>query len=139
MKPGELLSRLAWRLGPVLLLVWAARSGVIDYEKYVKLLKGETKSPVEIQLQGVSDLLVEEYKRTRMVPDGYRLTFWLTQHPKARSIAPRPDLDPFGNSLRLARIPDGFILSSDGPDRKPKTPDDVAKRVEGLEKLALLE
>lgn len=139
MRPGELLSRVAWRLGPVLLIVWAVRSGVIDFKKYLALASGGTKSPAEVQLDKVSDLLVQEYKRTRMLPEGYRLAFWLTQHPDAKSFAARPDVDPFGNSLRLTRIPDGFILSSDGPDKKPKTPDDMAKRVEGLAKMEVLE
>lgn len=137
MKPGEFLSRVFWRLGPILLIVWAVRSGVIDYKKYVRMIKGETKTPVELQLDAVSNLLVDHYRQERRIPDGYQLSFWLTQQQAARAIAPRPDIDPFGNSLRLEKFPDGFVLVSDGPDRKARTPDDVTKRVEGLEKLAL--
>lgn len=137
MTPGEFLSRLAWRLGPVLLIVWGVRSGFIDYKKYVRIITGDTKTPVELQLDGVSQLLIEEYARTHILPEGYKLAFWLTQHKDRQKIGPRPDADPFGNTLRITRVNDGFILTSDGPDRKPNTADDVTKRVEGLEKLAL--
>jgi hypothetical protein len=136
-KPGELLTRIAWRVGPVLLLVWAFRSGVIDVRKYVSLVKGDSKSAVEVQLDSVSRLLISEYKRTRTLPDGYRLALWLSQHKDAATLGPRPDADPFGNPLRLTRIMDGFVLTSDGPDRKANTPDDVTKRVEGLENMPL--
>ena len=137
MKPGELASRLFWRLGPILLIVWAVRSGVIDYQTYIRIIKGETKTPVELQLDKVSELLIDNYRNESRIPDEYQLAFWLTQHPRAREVAPRPNLDPFGNSIRMKKIPDGFVLTSDGPDRKASTPDDVTKKVEGLAKLAL--
>jgi hypothetical protein len=136
-KPGELLARIAWRVGPVLLIIWAVRSGAIDYKKYVRLIKGETKSAVEMQLDDVSRLLVSEYKRTRTLPDGFRFASWLSQHKDAPTVGPRPDADPFGNSLRLTRVMDGFVVTSDGPDRKPNTADDVTKRVDGLENMPL--
>lgn len=126
-----------WRVGPILLMVWAVRSGLIDYEKYIRIIKGETRTPAEIQLVKVSDLLVSAYQRDRRLPEPYRLAYWLSDNPHAKAVGPAPHLDPFGSPLRLAKIPDGFVLTSDGPDKKPNTPDDVTRKVEGLEKLAL--
>ena len=131
------LSRLFWRGMPVVLIVWAIRSGVVDYEKYVKLFTGETKTPVEVQLEAVANVLVERYKIDRTVPEGYQLGFFLTQSSAAKKIAERPDVDPFGNSLRIVRINDGFTLYSDGPDQEADTEDDVSYTVEDLENLSL--
>lgn len=131
------LGRLFWRGLPIVLIVWAIRSGAIDYEKYVKLLTGASKTPAEIQLEAVAEVLVERYKIDRTVPEGYHLGFFLTQNEAARRIADRPDIDPYGNPLRIARIQDGFTLYSDGPDGQADTEDDVEYTVEGLEKLSL--
>lgn len=136
MKPGEFLARMLWRVGPILLIVWAVRSGLIDYKKYIRMIKGE-QTPAQIQVQKISDLLIANYQRERNLPEPHRLPYWLTQSPEGRAIAPKPHLDPFGSPLRLTKIRDGFILSSDGPDKLPNTPDDVTRKVEGLEKLAL--
>jgi len=135
-KPGEFLARMFWRVGPILLIVWAVRSGLIDYKKYIRIIKGE-KTPVEMQIATVSDILIAGYQRDRNLPEAYRLPYWLTQRPEAKDLGRTPHLDPFGSPLRLTKIPDGFVLSSDGPDKKPNTSDDVSRKVEGLEKLAL--
>lgn len=131
------LARLFWRGLPVVLIVWAVRSGAIDYRKYVKLLTGETKTPVEVQLEGVANVLVDRYKIDRTIPEGYQLGFFLSQNAAAKRIAEQPDVDPFGNSLRIARFADGFTLYSDGPDRQADTEDDVEYSVDELEKKAL--
>ena len=136
MRPGEVFSWVFWRGLPVVLVIWAVRSGAIDYKRYLAIITQE-KNPAVEQLDFIAGLVIEHYKKDHILLGGYEFQTYLIQHPEARKKWQRPDVDPFGGTIAIERIDDGFVLRSSGPDRKTKTADDVVKQVNGLEKLAV--
>lgn len=120
------LSRLIWRLMPIAVLVWATRTGTIEWGKHFKKTKGVVQSvATQMEMQAIAALITIEVRSDEKVPTGSKFSPWLKRNMKAKG--KEGHLDHFGKPYRLAQSKRGYVLTSSGPDGRYGSKDDFEK------------
>ena len=122
------LSRLIWRLMPIAVLVWATRTGTVEWGKHFKETKGVVQSvATQMEMQAIGALIRIEIQSNEKVPTGSRFSSWLKASMKAKG--KEGHLDHFGKPYRLNKTRNGYVLKSAGPDRRFGSRDDFEKLI----------
>ena len=132
MRASELLSRLVWRGVPLAAIVWAVRSGAIDYKGYLNMADSLIDvTQTEQRMGALSSMLVQTWAYEPRFPLPGELPGYAQQHVRGY---PHPENDSWGREMHLEILAGGFRLRSAGADGLYLTADDVVQIHDKLKK-----
>ena len=125
------LSKFFWRALPIVAIIWATRTGAIEWHEHYRKMKGVMKGVVtQMEMGSIARGLVTEYRGGGDLPRGRNFSRWLQQTMDSK-VKPAEE-DHFGNPYRLRTFSGGFSVESAGYDGRFGTEDDIVQRVKNL-------
>ena len=122
------ISRLIWRLMPIIVLVWATRTGTVEWGKYFKETKGVVQGvATQMELNAIAAMVQLNIQTDGNPPTSRNFSSWLRRNMKSKGKS--GDKDHFGKPYRLRETKGGLVLISAGTDGRYGTKDDLEKRI----------
>jgi hypothetical protein len=122
------LSRLFWRVTPIFILLWATRTGTIEWRTYFRQTKGVVQVvATEMEMAAIAAMLKIDSHGEGRLPTEANFSKWLKRSMKSKG--KEGHLDHFGRPYLLEHRQGDLILSSAGIDKRYGTRDDIERTI----------